>query len=165
MYGSPDQVLVAETPAVMRQLPRARRWLAALGAAALLSGLAGCGSGWSPVGVDPPAEFAITGAIVDVQGDSALIQGTGFIPPGSVCPSADCFGPPVFGQLGPHELRWSNAGTGGSSSILMRWICNCGSQATLWEASVRIEPGPNAITVAMTAGSRTEQDTVTLTGF
>lgn len=148
-----------------RRPSRSRGWSGTLGAAAIAIGLAGCGSGWSPANDEPPAEFAITGAVVVANGDAALIQGTGFIPPGSTCPSSDaCFGPPVFGQLGAHELRWSNAATGGGGSILLLWICNCGGQKTFWETSVPIAPGPNAITVTMKAESRAEQDTIDLSG-
>lgn len=148
-----------------RRHSRSRGWSATLGAVALATALAGCGSGWTP---EPPAEFAITWALVNANGDGALVQGNGFLPPGSACPAAgascEIFGPPVFGVLGPYELRWSNAATGGSGSIHLTWICNCRSQQTVWVTGVPIAPGPNAITVTMTAESRAEQDTINLTG-
>lgn len=141
-----------------------RHGAAALLAAAALAGLplGGCGGG----GDDTPSyALAIDGpAARDTTQATVLLTGDAFLPPGSTCPGG-CSGPlpaPVYGQLGPHTLRWSNAATGESGDIGATWVCNCGGSPPSWMTLVPLAPGANTITVTMSAGGRTEQASVTV---
>jgi hypothetical protein len=94
-----------------RRTPIERAQRAGPLAAAMLS----CGGGGGDSG--PAYGLFIDGG--DAQTTNLadqVLTGTGFLPPGSTC-SGDCSGllpPPVFGVLGPYELGWRNAATGGS---------------------------------------------------
>lgn len=130
----------------------------------LLPAASGCGGGG---GDDGPA-YALTidgPAQVDTSTASVLITGTGFLPPGSTCPGG-CSGPlppPVFGDLGAYTLSWANAATGGSGTMRLAWVCNCGGSAPYWLEPVPLAVGENLITVTQTAGALRQQDTVTVT--
>jgi hypothetical protein len=136
---------------------------AALSAALVLSGaLVGCGSGGAgdvySLRIEPPQSLTTTQT-------SMLLHGEGFVPAGSTCPGG-CKGllpPPVFGDLGPHTMAWSNAATGEGGPIWLRWICNCGGSAPLWMVSVPLAPGPNPITVTETDRWQSQQASITIT--
>lgn len=129
----------------------------------LLPAASGCGGG----GDDTPSyALSIDGpAQRDSSAASIVLGGTGFLPPGSTCPGG-CDGllpPPVFGQLGPYTLSWANSATGGSGTMQLAWVCNCGGSAPYWLQSVPLALGENRVTVTQTAGSRREQAVVTVT--
>lgn len=130
----------------------------------LLPAASGCGGGGgdgSPsyaLGIDGPAQR-------DTGAASVLLTGNGFLPPGSTCPGG-CSGtlpPPVFGDLGAYTLTWANAATGGSGSMHLAWVCNCGGSAPYWLQSVPLAVGENVITVTQTAGVLRQQATATVT--
>lgn len=128
----------------------------------LLPAASGCGGG----GDDGPSyALEIDGPVqVDTGTASALLSGTGFLPPGSSCPGG-CSGtlpPPVFGDLGAYTLTWANAATGGSGAMRLAWVCNCGGSAPYWLQSVPLAMGENLITVTQTAGALRQQATVTV---
>lgn len=130
----------------------------------LLPAASGCGGGGGDDG--PAYALMIDGpAQVDTSTASVLITGTGFLPPGSTCPGG-CSGtlpPPVFGDLGAYTLSWANAATGGSGTMPLAWVCNCGGSAPYWLEPVPLAVGENLITVTQTAGALRQQDTVTVT--
>jgi hypothetical protein len=130
----------------------------------LLPAASGCGGGGgdgSPsyaLGIDGPAQR-------DTDAASVLLTGSGFLPPGSTCPGG-CSGtlpPPVFGDLGAYTLTWTNAATGGSGSMHLAWVCNCGGSAPYWLQTVPLAVGENVITVTQTAGVLRQQATATVT--
>lgn len=128
----------------------------------LLPAASGCGGG----GDDGPSyALEIDGpAQVDTGTTSALLTGTGFLPPGSSCPGG-CSGtlpPPVFGDLGAYTLTWANAATGGSGTMHLAWVCNCGGSAPYWLQPVPLAMGENLITVTQSAGALRQQATVTV---
>ena len=147
-----------------------RRAIATLGRAALplllpllLVGAAGCGGGGDEV---PVYVLAIDGpAQVATSTDSVVLTGTGFLPPGSNC-SGGCTGllpSPVFGDLGDYQLGWRNAATAQTGTTSLSWVCNCGGAAPYWIQPVPLAPGENPITFTQTAGSLSQQATVTVT--
>ena len=130
----------------------------------LLLAASGCGGGG---GGDGPAHaLTIDGpAQVDTSTASVLITGSGFLPTGSTCPGggSGSLPPPVFGDLGAYTLTWANAATGGSGTMQLAWVCNCGGSAPYWLQAVPLAVGENLITVTQTAGSLRQQHTVTVT--
>lgn len=129
----------------------------------LLPAASGCGGG----GDDGPSyTLAIDGPVaVETGAASVLLSGSGFLPPGSTCPGG-CSGtlpPPVFGELGAYTLTWANAATGGSGTMQLAWVCNCGGSAPYWLQTVPLAAGENLITVTQAAGSQRQQDRVTVT--
>lgn len=150
----------------MDWLARVRRVMhhAALLLLLLLPAASGCGGGGGDDG--PAYALAIDGpAQVDATTASALLTGTGFLPPGSTC-TGGCSGtlpPPVFGDLGAYTLTWANAATGGSGTMQLAWVCNCGGSAPYWLQSVPLAMGENVIAVTQIAGSLRQQATVTVT--
>ena len=130
----------------------------AIAVCALLAGCGGGGGDAYALRIDPPASLTTTQNFV-------FLRGEGFLPAGSRC-SGGCEGllpPPVFGDLGPHTLRWSNADSGGSGVLNLIWICNCGGSAPSWLANVPLVAGPNRITVTETDTQQTQQATITIT--
>jgi len=130
----------------------------------LLPAASGCGGGG---GDDTPAyALAVDGpAQRETSAANVLLTGNGFLPPGSSCPGG-CTGtlpPPVFGELGAYTLTWANAATGGSGTMRLAWVCNCGGSAPYWLQAVPLAVGGNAITVTQTAGSLRQQASVTVT--
>lgn len=130
---------------------------------ALLPAASGCGGG----GDDDATTYALSidePAALDTTAASMVLTGNGFLPPGSTCPGG-CEGllpPPVYGRLGAYTLTWTNAATGGSGTMQLAWVCNCGGSAPYWLQSVPLAVGANRITVTQTAGSRNEQAEVTI---
>jgi hypothetical protein len=127
--------------------------------------LAGCGDD----GAVPGPQYALTideplSSTTDLA--EATLSGDGFVPPGSVCPDPGCsIGgvAPVFGQLGAYALGWRNEADGATGTLQLRWICNCGGDAPFWIGRIPLVPGPNRITVTMTAGAYEQSASVTVT--
>jgi hypothetical protein len=148
-------------------MPEFRRVVRVVAAVCLCLGggtfVAGCGGD----GASEPA-YALS---IDGEAERSTLQaevlltGTGFLPPGSTCPSG-CTGlmpPPVFGTLGPHSIEWHNEATGQRRAINLIWSCNCGGSAPSWMAQVTVAPGPNPIKVTMTAPGIEQAATVRVT--
>jgi hypothetical protein len=120
---------------------------------ALALGLSACGGGGG--GEGPTYALSIKSAEVSssypTEG-SALLTGEGFLPPGSRCsPEPSPFeqpGVPLFDQLGPYTLAWTNTSTGKSGLTRLGW--NCGT-APSWATWVPLAPGENHIVVSMSS--------------
>lgn len=136
----------------------------AVGLAAIVvaTALAACGGGGDgeayALRIDPPQSLTTTQTFIFLVGD-------GFLPAGSTC-RGGCEGllpPPVFGDLGQHSLRWSNADSGGGGALNLTWLCNCGGSTPRWMVNVPLVPGPNHITVTETDSQQTQQASITIT--
>ena len=113
---------------------------------------------------DPQVELTIDSNPLVVS-NSVQLSGTSFVPAGSRCPPWDNPFAPVFGTLGPHEIRYVNAATGRSGSFSEGlWVCNSGEGRTMqWDSNpISLATGDNAITVTMTDGVRTSSATITV---
>lgn len=135
-------------------LGRAMAWLA-------LVAVAACAGGGDD---DRGGALRITDVVVLQDTQSVLLQGDGFLPPGSSCPGrCEWLGPPVFGQLGTYTLRWENTTSATSGEIGLRWICNCGGSAPFWSTLVPLVPGENRIVVTERAGATQQRAEVSVT--
>lgn len=140
--------------------------LATVAGATLVTGvLLACGGGSGGDGGTSYALLIHQPDSLTTTADSIFLSGEGFLPAGSRCPGT-CEGllpPPVFGDLGAYTLAWSNAATGQSNRMLLRWQCNCGGSAPYWMTDVPLAPGANLITIVETDATGSQQAAITIT--
>jgi hypothetical protein len=128
-------------------------------AAVLAAVLTACGGG-----DEPPVELSIDANPV-VAGSSVILSGNSFVPAGSDCPPWTNPFVPVFGTLGPHEIRYLNAATGiNGPARAVGWVCNSDDGRTMsWVSNpISLATGDNVITVTMTGGGRTSSASITI---
>ena len=122
------------------------------------SALAACGGG------DPLIELQVETPNLIFR-NQVILKGTSFVPAGSICPATNEF--IRIGVLGPHTVTYTNAATGVTGPVFTDlWVCNSAEgRIFYWTSNViDLAPGPNAITVRMTAPERTSEATITLQG-
>jgi hypothetical protein len=122
------------------------------------SGLSACGGG------DPLIELQIEPPNLIFR-NQVILKGSSFVPAGSICPATNEF--IRIGVLGPHTVTYANAATGVTGPVFTDlWVCNSAEgRIFYWTSNViDLAPGPNAITVRMSAPERTSEATITLQG-